>query len=355
MNFCLHLFWLFESPQSYHHLTMKNSIPYLSFNFILCLFLCATSAASDEFATVPEHNSSFFEEIKSPWIVKPYLELPTYSLYLGPPDIKGYALVPNFAVRFGAVVGWRQSSVTAAFSLPIPQEELDRRGDSEQENIAIHANWFGWNFDLYSQSYKGLYAGNPINEVSLNKASRYTQFPDASVRSIGLNIYYVFQNAQYDISSAFDQVKIPILDGGSWFLMPFVNHLELDMGSKVVPGTEVDAITTRPEVNHLKLTSLGGTLGYGRTWLLERSESYFSIQSAIGPAIQIQSRAAANSPAESSTGLSGKWNFRVSWAKNNQQHTWGLKIFTDTLYSRLGELDIYSTVMTGQIFYGWRF
>ncbi|MDG0815106.1 DUF4421 family protein [Bdellovibrio svalbardensis] len=299
--------------------------------------------------------TSLFEELKTPFLIKPFFELPTYSFYLGAPDIKGYAFVPNYATRLGITLGWKATQLTVAFALPIPKEELDRRGNSDQQSIILHTRWREHAIDFYSQYYRGLYAGNPLTEFSFSKPERFTQFPDASVSNIGANFYYVFDEAHYSPRAAFDQTKIPLSNGGSWFAMPFLNYLVLDMGDKIIVGSESDAIQTKPDINHLQLVSLGSTFGYGHTWLIPNYHSSFSVQSSIGPAIQSQTVENPNTATERTLGVSGKWGFKICLAHNTTEDIWGARIFTDTLYSRLGSLDIYSTVMSGQLFYGYRF
>lgn len=298
---------------------------------------------------------SSFEEIQKPVLLRPFLELPTYSFYLGAPDIKGYAFVPNYATRLGLTFGYNKNQISWAFSLPIPKEELDRRGRSEQQSLILHTQIFGYALDLYSQYYRGFYAGNPVTEFSFSKPERFTQFPDASVSNIGANLYIVFDESTYSPRAAFDQTKIPLVDGGSWFVMPFLNYLVLDMGDKIIVGSESDALQTAPDINHLHLVSLGSTVGYGYTWLIPAHAAVFSAQSSLGPAIQSQTVENPGKAPEKTLGLSGKWGLKLSLAHNSQDHTVGARIFADTLYSRLGSLDIYSTVMAGQIFYGYRF
>ncbi|KYG61658.1 hypothetical protein AZI86_18355 [Bdellovibrio bacteriovorus] len=304
---------------------------------------------------VPLSAFSSFEEIQKPYLLRPFLELPTYSFYLGAPDIKGYAFVPNYATRLGLTAGWKENQITLAFSLPIPKEEIDRRGRSEQQSLIIHTHIFDYDIDIYSQYYRGFYAGNPVTEFSFNKSERYTQFPDASVTNMGANLYIVFDDTRYSPRAAFDQTKIPLVDGGSWFVMPFLNYLVLDMGDKIILGSESDALQTFPDVNHLHLVSLGSTVGYGHTWLIPAYAAAFSAQSSLGPAIQSQTLENPGVAPEKTWGFSAKWGLKLSLAHNSQDQMVGARIFLDTLYSRLGTQDIYSTLMAGQVFYGYRF
>ena len=327
-------------------------------SFCLILFLVQTSYAetsddspATDFTTPTE---TAFEEIQKPYLLRPFFEIPTYSFYLGAPDVQGYAFVPNFAPRLGLTAGWKGTQITAAFSLPIPKEETDRRGPSQQQTYILHTQILNQPMDIYYQSYKGFYAGNPVHEFSLNKAERYTQFPKASVNNIGLNVYYVFDRDDYDPRAAFDYTKIPKYNGGSWYMMPFANHLVIDMGEEIIIGSEPDAIQTFPDVHKLSLLSAGSTFGYGHSWILANENTIFSAQGSIGPAAQRQITEDRQGNVEQTYGLSGKAGFRVTLARNTQDETWGGRVFGDVLYSRLGKLDLYSTVLTLQLFYGTR-
>lgn len=296
-----------------------------------------------------------FVELEKPYIFKPFLEIPTYSFYLGAPDIHGYAFVPNFAPRLGVSVGWQDTQLTVAFSLPIPKNEIDRRGESKQQSYILHTQISEHPVDFYYQSYKGFYAGNPLHELSFSKAERYTQFPKASANLIGFNFYHVFSNESYDPRAAFNYDRIANTDGGSWYIMPFINHLEINIGDEIIVGSEPDAIKTWPDIHKLSLLSLGSTIGYGQTWVLDSKDVTLSLQGSLGPAIQRQQAEDRFQNQEESYGLSGKGGIKASLAQNNQDQTWGTRIFTDVLYSRLGSKDLYSTVLTFQLFYGIRF
>lgn len=340
---------------------MRNSVGtilkkvFYGLSFCFFLFSFSTQAQTDSPEALPDVEAPVFEDIKKPFLLRPFFEIPTYSFYLGAPDVQGFAFVPNFAPRLGLTASWNGTQLSASFSLPIPKEEVDRRGVSEQQSYIFHTQLFDHPMDLYYQRYRGFYAGNPVHEFSVNKAERYTQFPQASVNNIGINFYYVFNRESYSPRAAFDYTKIPQRNGGSWYLMPFVSHLIIDMGDEMIIGSESDAIQAWPDIHKLSLLSAGTTVGYGHSWILANENTIFSAQGSLGPGAQRQISEDRQFIREETVGFSGKAGGRITLARNTQDETWGGRALVDVLYSRLGSRDLYSTVLTLQLFYGARF
>ncbi len=296
-----------------------------------------------------------FTPLQKKFALRPFIDIPTYSFYLGAPNLNGYAFVPNYAPRLGFAFKWGASEIAASLSLPIPSEEINRRGVSEQQSWVFHSSYNSYLWDFYYQKYRGLYAGNPFEEISTSKADRYTQYPEAEVQNIGANIYLFDNLSQYDPRSVFELNQIPLKDGGQWFKTVFFNNLKLNMGQKVVKGSDPDAISQLPKIHILDITGAGMTWGYGYTWLLPYPELFLLAQASFGPALQLQFREEYTSGDSHGAGLGLKANFKAALMKNNQENYYGLRFFMDTTYSRVGELDVYSTVLTAQALYGVRF
>jgi hypothetical protein len=326
-------------------------------NYFNCLKILVVIAAVSAFcrASFSQEEEPRFESVEKTWKLQPFLDFPSYSYYLGAPDVHGHAYVPNFSPRLGLTVGIRQIEVTYASALEMPEEEIQRRGQTEQNSLILQTRWRSMAVDLYVQNYRGLYAGNPLTEVDTQRPKRYTQFPDAAVNNFGINFYYLFSEDKYSFKAAFNQKEIQTQSGGSFFLMPFYNHLDLQTGNRIIVGSDPNSLQVLPKMKSINLKTLGLVYGFGYTWVIPNSSWYWVGQAGVGPAVQYQQEMSRQNSETLATALAGKFNFNSALAKNTQDETFGIKIIWDTMYSRLGSLDMYSTVIVGSFFYGYRF
>lgn len=107
---------------------------------IVALLLLSCQIFASEINEDPEVELDIpFKKIEHPWLVEAVLELPLYSFYLGAPAVDGVAYVPNFAPRLGPRLVYREFGAMITFSLPIPELEKYRRGDSVQENFIFNS------------------------------------------------------------------------------------------------------------------------------------------------------------------------------------------------------------------------
>lgn len=296
-----------------------------------------------------------FEQLEKKLKIQPFLDFPSYSYYFGAPEINGYAYIPNFSPRLGLTVGWKQFEIGYGLGLPIPDAEIYRRGTSEQSNLMIQSRWKNSAFDFYWQSYRGLYASNPLTELDGQRPDRYTQFPDAKVNSYGFNYYHLLDEGNYSLRAAFNQKEIQRQSGGSFYIMPFYSHLDMDTGYRIIPGSDPNSLKKSPQVRLISLETLGVVYGKGHLWVIPDSSWYGVVQAGLGPAVQYQRETLINREEGSSTSLAGKFNFNGAIASNTQTETFGAKIIWETMYSRLGSTDMYSTIVTLTFFYGFRF
>lgn len=300
-------------------------------------------------------EESRFEKIEKFWKLQPFVDFPSYSYYLGAPDVHGYAYVPNFSPRLGMTLGLKQVEVTYASAMELPEDEIQRRGHTDQNSFIVQTRWRSMAVDFYIQNYRGLYAGNPLTELDIQRPRRYTQFPDAAVYNFGINFYYLFSEDKYSFKAAFNQKEVQTKSGGSFFLMPFYNHLDLQTGNRLIVGSDPNTLQSLPKMKSINLKTLGMVYGFGYTWIIPNTSWAWSGQGGVGPAVQYQQEMSRSNDEMTATAIAGKFNLNSGIAKNTQTETLGLKVIWDTMYSRLGSLDMYSTMIVGTFFYGFRF
>lgn len=317
---------------------------------IWALILAASGALS---VRAQEPEEVRFEPVKSKWLIQSVLEFPFYSFYLGAPAVKGMAYLPNFAPRLGPRVVYRDLGATLTFSLPIPPVEKERRGDSRTTNFVLNSYWRHIAYDLYYQSYRGFYMSSPWTELSVHKPARYAQLPDTQVLNYGVNGYVLFNSENYSLKAAFDQNEFQRKSGGSWMANPFYNHLEMFLGNGFVPGSDADNTPAFPNVASARFDTLGTAVGYGHTYV---DGNYFATaQGALGPGIQYQRIQRADGDRSDVFSLALKLNVNLATGWNYPEYTGGMKVLVDSVWARVQNTQVTSSLVKVQFFFGKRF
>lgn len=318
---------------------------------LLCLcFLGPITAAAEE---KKDALLSVFEEVSFPGRAEGFLEFPIYSFYLGAPNIQGEAYVPNFSPRFGLTLGWKEISLSSSLALPLPRSEVDRRGQTEQSNIIISRYWRNLGFNLYYQFYRGFYIASPWAELDRNRPARYPQLPEAEAINWGIHFFISLRPDQLSLSAAMGQGEIQKASGGSYFLMPFYNHLQLARGANFIQGTDPNATQVIPEVRDTHLDTIGATGGYG--YIYTQDGFFASGLGGLGPGIQFQQISDSGGNKNGIMNIAGNFNLGISAGKNIQEASFGMRVLASCLASSVATLPVFSTFFDAKIFYSRRF
>lgn len=322
----------------------------------ICILFSYAAYAVDLDLKLPDKETilePIFKESAHPWMVQGVLEFPFYSFYLGAPKVSGVAYLPNFVPRLGPRIIYKDVGAIVTFGLPEPAAEKRRRGDSDHSGITLNSYWRQNAMDLYFQQFKGFYVSSPFTELSFNKPERYPQLPDARVLTVGVNWYYVANPEAYSLKAAFDLTEFQTRSGGSWVYNPFYNHFDISIGQAFVPGVGSDSLKALPNLASARMDTLGVAVGYGYTFI--RGKYFATAQGALGPAAQYQ-RIRRNDGED--TGLGGfaaKMNVNMSTGWNNEDYVGGAKLLLDTLWGRVGDTQVWSSLVNVQFFFGHRF
>ena len=281
------------------------------------------------------------------------VEFPAYSFYLGAPDINGVAYVPNFNPRLGTLLRWKDYGLSLTIGLPLPPEEIERRGNSKQTSFLLTKYWRQYGLDLYYQDYRGFYLSNPITELDLHKPDRFPQLPDAQVTNYGVNFYQALDRTSYSLSAAFDLEEIQLENGGSWIWTGFYNHLEMSLGSVFIRGSDPNSVQSLPKLQRGAFETLGAGFGYGYTWLWR---SWFLSAQGVG-ALGLQMQKISQELEGNAESLSPavKANVNISIGQNRDDLVYGGKVLVDSLISNVRGLQVYSSLVNGLLFFGKRF
>lgn len=294
-----------------------------------------------------------FAEIKLPRSVIGILDVPAYSFYLGAPSVHGVTYQPNFWPRIGVRLSWREWGTTLTFPLPMPEDEKRRRGDTVQTNIVLNKYWRQNAMDIYYQDFRGFYVSSPGTELSLRKAGRYPQLPDARVRNLGFNWYFAINPEKYSLRAAFSQSERQLESGGSWIWTCYYNHLSINLGANFIPGTGGGGIEGPPNLDSGHFDTAGFGAGYGYTYI--RGHLFANAQLVMAPGLQYQFIENRDDNNSNRLTLAFKGNLNTALGWNLEEDVAGIKFLGDSLYSIVGDNQLWSTLFSGQIFYGRRF
>lgn len=280
-------------------------------------------------------------------------EFPVYSFYLGAPDVNGVAYVPNFSPRLGAQYAFKDLGVSFSLALPLPPEEVHRRGQTDQLNFLISKYWRDNGVDVFFQNYRGFYIASPWTELRTQKPEKYPQLPDAEIIHYGFNFYQVLEPENYSLKAAYSQMEKQLHSGGSALWTIFFDHLDLKRGEKFIPGSESNDTNHFPKIKGVRLNTGGGGIGYGYTYITGPYQ--LSAQILAGAGLQAQKiEEEGDSPTENlHFALKGNLNASLGYRFDN--YSIGGKFLLDTLVSNVKNTQIYSSLVNGSVFFGSRF
>ena len=219
--------------------------------------------------------------------------------------------------------------------------------------VDLNRFWRQYGLSFYFQRYKGFYVASPWTELDVHKPDRYPQLPDAAIFTYGVNFYYVIEPENYSLSAAFSQTEFQAFSGGSWLLTGFYNHLDLERGNRFLPGSDPNSMQSLPNLESSSLDTVGGGFGYGHTWVQERR--FIAAQALIGAGPQLQKIGESNGDLLRDMSPAGKFNFSSSAGYNLKTFTYGVKFVLDSLFSNVKGVQVSSSLVLGQIFFGGRF
>jgi hypothetical protein len=219
--------------------------------------------------------------------------------------------------------------------------------------LILNQYWRAFGFDAYYQLYKGLYADNPLAELSPNRPRKFPQMPDALVMNAGVNFYYVFKPEHYSLKAAFSKNEMQTASGGSWLLNPFYNHLRMDVGDVFYPGTDPSGPKAPPNIHAGNFDTLGLGVGYGYCLVLKRF--FVAAQGLAGLGLQLERTDRLSDGASSNFSPAVMFNINASVGINHQTFLWGIKGLGQSLSSRIRDLQVASQLASIQLFAGGRF
>jgi hypothetical protein len=292
-----------------------------------------------------------FDAFPQDWLVEGFTDFSFYSFYLGAPAVQGVAYLPNFSPKLGVATTYKGASLS--LSLPLPAQEVERRGNSDQASVIFNPSFRGFSMDIYYQYYRGFYEDSPLTEIAPNRPDRYPQLPDTVVNNYGLNAYFALAPSAFSILSAFRQLERQRQSGGSILLSPFFNRLSISNDGRFIPGSSPNSPATGPNLAQGVFDTAGGGLGYGYAFV--RGPWFIAMQGIAGLGAQYQQIDRADGSIDDQLALALKLNGRLAAGYNGDERAAGVAFLGDSLSARIGDEQFSSSLVSAQAFYGERF
>jgi hypothetical protein len=94
-------------------------------------------------------------------------------------------------------------------------------------------------------------------------------------------------------------------------------------------------------------------VGYGHAWIYERY--FLVVQTGVGPGGQFQKIEDEQGENDKTLNIALKFNLNFAFGRNSSSSNYGARFLMDSLASNVAGLHVYSTLISVQAFYGFRF
>ncbi|MGE0763643.1 MAG: DUF4421 family protein [Bdellovibrionales bacterium] len=211
----------------------------------------------------------------SPFALKLSADIPGYDIQfksIDNPD-KIVKFNPNLAQLLGVHLSFK-GLVSVGYGFKLQQLERDKvmKGHTDYQD------WrFAFTFDHFMlsanyQQYKGFYIGNSDDvDPSWTSAQAYLQAPNLKLTSGALSFTYIWSPEDFSLTAAMDHTVRQEKSGGS-FLMGFaVGRTEFADDSPFIPTVIRNQFGVDQNIESGSFTALTARLGYGHTFVWDRS------------------------------------------------------------------------------------
>jgi len=241
--------------------------PISVFIFLVCVLPYVLLSQTDEDDTVLQNE--YYSDLSD------LLHLKLYSLVkINTLEIKvdndHLRLEPNGVFSLGAGFNFKGFGIGLGFGIPSSQKSIDKYGKTTRFDIqaSIYSKRIGG--DAYLQAYKGYFCSNPGDFVDWDK-DYYPQLPDMQTTSLGVSIFYIFNNKKFSYKAAFVRTQIQKKTAGSFTAGLFVTYDDVATDSGFFPTELPDSVGYDFDLTAYRYFATGVNVGYMFTWIISKS------------------------------------------------------------------------------------
>jgi hypothetical protein len=247
----------------------------LSFVFVLMGFV----AVADDRDTLRDR---FVKRYPDHLFVYPLIKQRSSSFAVQRRNIDQQSLTfrPNHSVSMGLGLYVFDVGVELAFDVPMDERSSSQFGTSDVRDLSGLIVGNNWGLDFFTQRFKGFYvAGLPRVLPTDNGVAVRS---DISLRSTGVNGFYIFNKRSFSLRSAYNFAERQYKSGGSWALAGTVNTSSFGSDTVVLTSRLRGQIGAQKTYGDLTFTTFSIAPGY--TYNLIYKNWFLNFSLAIGPA-----------------------------------------------------------------------
>jgi len=179
-------------------------------------------------------------------------------------------LEPNGVVSLGGGFNFKGIGIALGFGIPSSQNSIDKYGKTKRLDIqaGIFSKRIGG--DAYFQAYRGYYCSNPGDFMEWDN-DYYPQLPEIKTISVGLSVFYIFNNSRYSYKAAFVRTQIQKKSAGSFTGGIFFNYDDVNSGNGFFPEELPDSIGYDFDMTAFRYIATGINAGYMFTWVISKN------------------------------------------------------------------------------------
>ncbi len=309
-------------------------------------------------ATTPITSTSIQEDVskKKFATIKPFMAVINYDLNFSDESSDTEVIYnPNTRTLAGVSISF-EDFMSFSMSTPLEQspEDLRLKGETHYEDYRLSLPFNDIVFDFNYQQYQGFFVENSSSiDSGYKEDAPYLQDKNLRARNIAFMTTYAFDSDSFSILSALEQATRPTKSGGSWLVGFAYNESSFQSNKAFLPES---VKSNYGENKDLKAGYYRGVFisgGYGQTWIF--SQKYFiSMTGQIG--LGVQDRTIITEQSERS-GIYDATKFAgfITTGWNGDNYLAGMKVKFDANAYQVGTLNVSTTSMYTDLFFGTRF
>jgi hypothetical protein len=177
---------------------------------------------------------------------------------------------PNGVTSIGA--GFNYKGIGLALGIGIPSTENSIRKYGKTNRLDIQAAIFSKRVagDAYLQAYKGYYIANPGDFMEWN-SEVYPQLPEMRTISLGVSVFYIFNNKRFSYKAGFVRTQIQEKSAGSFAGGLFFNYDDVSSKNGFFPDELPDSLGIDFDITAFRYIATGFNIGYVYTWVISKN------------------------------------------------------------------------------------
>jgi hypothetical protein len=157
---------------------------------------------------------------------------------------------PNVFSNTGVSIYYQGTGISLGRTLKKSEKDKEIYGKTEYRDFQFYYYTSSFGFDLYSQDYSGFYLEDP-ESFGYTKGAPETIRSDLKIRTFGLNLYSIFDNA-FSFRAAVNQSERQKDSHGSLLAMFSITRFQVESDYSLIPPDQ-ESTNERAEVINREL------------------------------------------------------------------------------------------------------